>query len=203
MLPSGLGYVRFSAFDEALRGALLAAVVALKDAPAMILDLRGNGGGSAAMVEALVGKFFSKQTPIGQLETRTGAAVTLAFGTITLIELRRTVPGNPDAYNGRVAVLIDSDSASAAEATAAALQSTGRALVVGEASCGCLLMYLGYAKLPGGGELAYSEVGFTSIKGERIEGRGVQPDLPVARSVEDIRTGRDRALEMAQAALLN
>jgi C-terminal processing protease CtpA/Prc len=61
---------------------------------------------------------------------------------------------------------------------------------------------LGYAALPGGGELAYSEVGFTTIKGERIEGRGVVPDVPVERTRDDIRANRDRALEMAQAALL-
>ena len=51
-------------------------------------------------------------------------------------------------------------------------ESTGRAIVVGETSCGCL-RYLGFTpRLPGGGELAYSEVGFTSVKVERIEGKG-------------------------------
>ena len=98
---------------------------------------------------------------------------------------------------------MDSDSASASEATAGGLQGMGRAVVVGETSCGCLLEYLGYAALPGGGELAYSEVGFTTVKGERIEGRGVIPDVVVDRNREDIRANRDRTLEMAQAALLN
>jgi carboxyl-terminal processing protease len=202
VLPSGIGYVRFTEFQETLRSEVLAAFSALKDTSAMILDLRGNGGGSAAMVEALVSRFFSKKTLIGRLETRTGLPVTLGFGAIKLIELERTVPGDAEAYAGRLAVLIDSDSASASEATAGALQSTGRAVVVGETSCGCLLMYLGYATLPGGGELAYSELGFSSINGERIEGRGITPDLPITRSVDDIRAGRDRALEMAQSALL-
>ena len=112
------------------------------------------------------------------------------------------MPGREDAYAGKVAVLMDSDSASASEATAGGLQGMGRAIVVGETSCGCLLAYLGYAALPGGGELAYSEVGFTTVKGERIEGRGVIPDVVVERNREDIRANRDRALEMAQAALL-
>ena len=202
VLPSGLGYVRLTAFQESLHGALLQAIISLKDTPALILDLRGNGGGSAAMAESLIGSFFKTKTLIGRTETRTGQPVTIAFGAIKLITLERHAPGRDDAYAGKVAILIDTDSASASEATAGGLQSTGRAVVVGETSCGCLLAYLGYATLPGGGELAYSEVGFTTVKGERIEGRGVIPDLAVARTTEDIRSNRDRALEIAQSALL-
>jgi len=202
VLPSGVGYVRLTAFQESLRGALLQAITSLKDTPALILDLRGNGGGSAAMSESLVGSFFNAKTLIGRTETRTGQPITIAFGAIKLITLERSVPGREDAYAGKVAILMDSDSASASESTAGGLQSTGRGIVVGEPSCGCLLAYLGYATLPGGGELAYSEVGFTTIKGERIEGRGVIPDVVVERTSADIRANRDRALEMAQAALL-
>ena len=202
VLPSGMGYVRLTAFQESLRGGMLDAVNALKDTPALVLDLRGNGGGSGAMAEALIGSFFKTKTLVGRTETRTGQPVTIAFGAIKLITLERSAPGREDAYAGKVAILMDTDSASASEATAGGLQSTGRAIVVGETSCGCLLAYLGYTTLPGGGELAYSEVGFTTVKGERIEGRGVIPDIAVERTTDDIRANRDRTLEMAQAALL-
>lgn len=202
MLPSGIGYVRWTAFQESLRGGVLEAISALKDTPALILDLRGNGGGSAAMADAVIGSFFKTKTLIGRAETRTGRPVSIAFGAVKLINLERSVAGRDDAYSGKLAVLMDNDSASASEATASGLQGTGRAIVVGETSCGCLLAFLGYAALPGGGELAYSEVGYTTVKGERIEGRGVLPDVPVVRSIEDIRSNRDRALEMAQEALL-
>ena len=202
VLPSGIGYVRFTSFQESLRSDVLVAIEKLKDTPALILDLRGNGGGSGAMAEAIVGSFMKTKTIIGRTETRTGKPVTLAFGVIKIASPEASVPGKPDAYAGKLAVLMDADSASASEATAGALQSTDRAIVVGEVSCGCLLAFLGYAALPGGGELAYSEIGFTNAKGERIEGRGVIPDVAIERKRTDFVEQRDRVLEAAQAALL-
>ena len=202
VLPSGMGYVRFTSFQESLRSDVLAAIEKLKDTPALILDLRGNGGGSGAMAEAIVGSFMKTKTIIGRTETRTGKPVTLAFGVIKIASPEASVPGKHDAYAGKLAVLMDADSASASEAAAGALQSTGRAIVVGEISCGCLLAFLGYAALPGGGELAFSEIGFTNAKGERIEGRGVIPDVAVERKRTDFVEQRDRVLEAAQAVLL-
>ncbi len=197
-LPSGIGYIRFNTFSETLRAPLLDAIKSLKDTPAMIIDLRGNGGGSAAMAEALVGAFFKEKTLIATTYTRSGVPITLAFGAIKLSTPERFAPGRSDAYAGRLAVLLDADSASASEATAAALQSSARATVVGETSCGCLLAFMGYASVPGGGELAYSEIGFKTIKGDSVEGRGVVPDIAVSRTTEDIRSSRDHALEIAQ-----
>ncbi len=197
VLPSGIGYVNLSAFSEALRTPLLSAIAELKAAPGLILDLRGNPGGSAAMSEALVGAFFKSKTLIGRTTTRNGNPVTLAFGAIRFSSIERFVPGQADAYEGRVVVLIDTASASASEAVAAALQSTGRATIVGETSCGCLLAFMGYASVPGSAELAYSEIGFTTAKGERVEGRGVVPDVEVVLRRADLAEQRDRALEAA------
>jgi carboxyl-terminal processing protease len=81
------------------------------------------------------------------------------------------------------------------------MQAAGRATVVGEPTCGCLLGYLGYARVPGGGELAYSEIGFVMSNGHRIEGQGVIPDRLVPLTLEDLRANRDRTLEEAQRVL--
>jgi C-terminal processing protease CtpA/Prc len=55
--------------------------------------------------------------------------------------------------------------------------------------------------VPGGAELAYSEVGFVLANGQHIEGAGVIPNHPVPASVADLRGSRDRALETAQEVL--
>jgi carboxyl-terminal processing protease len=201
VLPSGLGYVRLTGFSEWLRPGLLRAIDSLKDTPGIVLDLRGNRGGSAAMADALVGAFFKEKTVIGKAQTRTNRPVTIGFGTVELIALDRFIPGRADAYTGKLAVLIDADSASASEAVASALQSTGRAEVFGETSCGCLLAFLGYAQLNGGADLSYSEVGYVNINNERVENVGVKPNRYIQKTIDDIRSNRDRPLEAAVGAI--
>ena len=118
-----------------------------------------------------------------------------------MIKLKTEVDGNPNAYRGPVVVLLNAMSGSASELFGATLQASGRAVVMGEPSCGCLLGFLGYARIPGGGELAYSEVGFLMPNGQRIEGEGVVPDHHVPVTLADLRVSRDRALEEAQNLL--
>jgi carboxyl-terminal processing protease len=109
--------------------------------------------------------------------------------------------GNEQAYKGPVVVLVNSQSASASELFAGAMQATKRGIVVGQPTCGCLLGFLGYARVPGGGEMAYSEVGFVLSNGKRIEGEGVIPDHTVPIALADLVVGRDRSLETAQELL--
>ena len=84
---------------------------------------------------------------------------------------------------------------------AGAMQATNRGVVIGQPTCGCLLGFLGYARVPGGAELAYSEVGFRLPNGKRIEGEGVIPDIQVPLNPRDLQLNRDRALEEAQVRL--
>ncbi|MBL8513418.1 MAG: hypothetical protein JNJ55_05460 [Betaproteobacteria bacterium] len=199
-LPSGYGYVRFSGFNESLRARVLAAIEELKDTPGMILDLRGNGGGSGDMAAAIMSRFFENEQKGAKVLTRTGKPVTVMF--IPIIKTEPVLKGaGKSAYTKPLVVLTNSGSASASEIVSGGLQDAGRALVVGERTCGCLLGYIGYADLPGGGQLAYSELGFMFGKGKRIEGEGVVPDKEVTLTAEDYRLNRDRVLEAAEALL--
>jgi carboxyl-terminal processing protease len=201
MLPSGFGYVRFSEWSIGLTLRALAGIDELKDAPGLVIDLRSNPGGSVHAVNLMLEKLFATHTELGRATTRNGGPVTLFMGAIDVIALHREVRGNPDAYRGPVVVLVNALSASGSELFAGSLQAAGRAKIVGQTSCGCLLGFLGYAHVPGGAELAYSEVGFVLSNGRRIEGEGVVPDREVPLTLEDLRASRDRALEEAQAML--
>ena len=89
----------------------------------MIVDLRGNGGGSLNEASRLTGLFIDRG-PVVQI--RNGA------GNISVL-------GDYDGvvhYDGPLTVLVDRYSASASEIFSAALQDYGRALIVGEQTFG-------------------------------------------------------------------
>jgi carboxyl-terminal processing protease len=201
VLPSGYGYLRLTQWTVGVMPGVLEGLEALKDAPGIVIDVRGNPGGSIHAVNALLSRFFRRKTDLGDVTTRTGQPVSMLFGAVEIIKLKQEVEGRADAYNGPVVILTNAGSGSGSELFAGTMQAVGRATVVGEASCGCLLGFLGYARIPGGAELAYSEVGFVMANGRKIEGVGVLPDRPVPLTLADLRAGRDRALEEAQQIL--
>jgi carboxyl-terminal processing protease len=201
VLPSGYGYLRFSQWTIPLTLRALGALDELKSTPGLVIDLRGNPGGAVSAVNMMLERFFAHPTVLGRTTTRTGQPVSLFLGAVDIIQLKREIEGDPGAYRGPVAILVDARSASGSELFAGTMQAAGRAKVVGEASCGCLLGFLGYAHVPGGADLAYSEVGFELSNGRKIEGEGVIPDVAVPATLDDLRLYRDRALEQAQALL--
>lgn len=200
VLPSGFGYVRFSNFAEGLQGGIVAGIDSMKDTPGLIVDLRNNGGGSLGMANNLINRFLDRSVGGPRILTRTGKPITIAY--IPMIKLDTELKGSgANAYTKPLVILTNENSASASEVFSSTLQDLGRATVIGQRTCGCLLGYLGYADLPGGGQLAYSELGFVTPKGRRIEGEGVKPDIEISLFRNDILFGRDRALEAAEAFL--
>lgn len=87
----------------------------------IVIDLRGNGGGSLADVVEMVG-LFVKAGPVVQVKGRGEKAVVLD-------------DRNKDVlYNGPLTVLVDELSASASEIFAAAIQDYHRGIVIGSSS---------------------------------------------------------------------
>lgn len=200
VLPSGFGYVRFSGFNPVLQSGIIDAIDSLKDTPGLIMDLRNNGGGSADMAAKIMSRFFAGDQKGVKLLTRTGKPVSIFF--IDVMKLEPELKGARDkAYTKPLVILTNNNSASASEVVSGALQDGGRATIIGQRTCGCLLGYLGYADLPGGGQLAYSELGFVTRSGKRIEGEGVAPDVEVRLSAQDYVLNRDRVLEAAEKFL--
>lgn len=87
----------------------------------LVIDLRGNGGGSLDEAISLTGLFI-KKGPVVQAKSWNGS-----------VDPRYSKTPDP-IYSGPLCVLTDRTSASASEIFAAALQDYGRAVVVGDKS---------------------------------------------------------------------
>lgn len=92
------------------------------DVQHLTIDLRGNPGGDAAAALELADDFVAEGTPLAQC---------VEGGDATLIEARF-----PQSYTFEVTIWVDQGTASAAELFAGALQSCGRAKLIGSRTRG-------------------------------------------------------------------
>jgi len=142
--------------------------------PKLILDLRGNGGGYVAIEQYLLSHFFDREVKIADLITRKKT------------ETRMTKVLTDRRYKGELAVLIDSNSASAAEMTARVLQLEKRAKIYGDYSSGSVMTSITVpfrSVMSALADAAIIRVGMSVTiadvvmrDGSRLEYKGVEPD---------------------------
>ena len=183
---SRIGVVRlptfYHDFDGARRGdanyasstrdvAKLIGELKAKQIDGLVIDLRGNGGGSLTEASALSGLFID-EGPVVQVRDAQG---------------RIAIEGDDEkglAWDGPLAVLIDRESASASEIFAAALQDYGRALIVGETSFGkgTVQNLIDLDQMAQNDETRFGQLKLTVAQFFRVNGgstqhRGVVPDI--------------------------
>jgi carboxyl-terminal processing protease len=147
------------------------------------MDLRNNGGGSLTEAEELTSMFVGA-TPVVQIRG--------ARNDIDVIHSSAMAP----VYTGPLAVLVNRLSASASEIFAAAVQDTGRGVIVGERSFGKGTVQ-GMMPL-GDGQLKITQAKFYRISGGSTQHRGVRPDVKLPRTYDHEEIG-ESALEEALA----
>ena len=150
-------------------------------AEGLVLDLRGNGGGSlreAVMLSAL----FVQSGPVVQIrDLRTVGCLPIP-------------PGNPIAFRKPMVVLTDRASASASEIVAGHLQDTGRAIVIGDNRThgkGTVQTVMGM------GPEKYGSIKVTTARFYRINGRstqveGVPADIHLPSLLDSLDIGEDK-----------
>jgi carboxyl-terminal processing protease len=151
----------------------------------LVIDVRGNPGGVTVMAAGICGLVDQKEASLGSLQLRDSTA-----------ELEIYPTAHP--FAGPVAVLVDSRSASTSEVLAAGIRDIGRARIFGEKSPGMALPSF-YKTLPTGDLFQFAVADFTTPRGVSLEGNGVEPDVVVAPTRDDLTKGRDPVLEAAEA----
>jgi carboxyl-terminal processing protease len=193
--PAGrtAGVIGFNVWMAAVDRQFQLAVDQYRSASGIVIDLRGNPGGLAAMMMGIAGHFIPEPKSLGVMKSRHN-------------ELKFTV--NPrlvsasgervEVFSGPVAILVDGLSASASECFTGGMQSLRRVRVFGERTMGAALPSQ-FDKLPNGDVFIHATADFVTGDGTRLEGRGVIPDEPIPLKRDDLLAGTDAALEAALA----
>lgn len=151
----------------------------------VILDLRNNPGGTVGAAQGLLGIWLDNQI-----------AMTERRGPEIVKTLRTT--GTPILGNMKTVVLINGNSASASEITAGALREYGKATLVGQKSYGkgSVQIVLG---LPGGSQMKVTEARWYTPKGKNIDKTGIEPDVKVDLSSDDVNNNVDPQMDKAKS----
>ena len=151
----------------------------------VILDLRNNPGGTVGAAQGLLGIWLDNQI-----------AMTERRGSEIVKTLRTT--GTPILGNMKTVVLINGNSASASEITAGALREYGKATLIGQKSYGkgSVQIVLG---LPGGSQMKVTEARWYTPKGKNIDKTGIEPDVKIDLSSDDINNNVDPQMDKAKS----
>jgi carboxyl-terminal processing protease len=189
-----IGWVYLASFSEGAHAQLAEAVHSLlkQGAKGLVLDLRANGGGLVSEAE-LVASLFLRQ----------GKAIVTTKGRAQPTVVLRAVGGSIPA-SVPMAVLVDGETASAAEIVTAALQDDGRAKVVGTHTFG-KGVFQELEPLANGGGLKITVGEYFTPDGRNLggggvhEGKGITPEVTVPKGTVDSERGLQIALRTVAA----
>lgn len=189
MVNANIGYIAIRDFfknvadetDQAMRD------LYAKGAVAWIIDVRGNPGG--INFDQLAGRFLENGQVIGYDYDRTNRS-----------EVRVSNGGTTGNNKGKafspllpIAVLIDDGSASASEIFALTMRDYKLGSLIGTRSAGAL-GYTQEFQLGDGTSISVTIREYESKGGEKLNGLGIEPEIKVDLTVEDLAMGRDPQL---------
>lgn len=183
----------------------------------LVIDLRGNPGGGIGGIQ-LMSYLTPSKVPIGYSLDRPTAergydkASLPRFGRVPKSKLEipllavkflgkksvvlETSGLGKQSFHGRVVVLVNEHTTGAAEMLAQFVQENGLGTIVGNKTPGRLVSRSAF-KIGHDYRIVIPIGAYVSWKGNRIEGKGITPDMPVDWSYEEALHGRDNQLSKA------
>jgi C-terminal processing protease CtpA/Prc len=220
-LEDNVLYVRYGSCSKGVENRFAELIESLEEPlpKAMILDLRGNRGGSTPIrtVRYLISKpveqyFFKTPCSISYVDARMQAAseerrskeeITNEIfedfpeyspGWYTFSS--ETIEPERSHYDGPLVILTNRMTSSAAEDLVVILQGNNRATVIGEPTHGSTGQPI-FFDLPGGGNVQICTCLSRYPDGRSFVGLGIQPDILAKRTIKGIAQGQDEVLKAA------
>lgn len=226
VFPQQIGYIRVATFPGAVgldfAKGLDNIIRNFKDqgVQRLIVDLRGNIGGGLGSLRLMshlspdkleIGYSLTRQrlrkgyrkeslTRIGRIPATKAELLMMALRFKVFQRDRSmilvTEGLGPQPFHGRIVILINEYTHSAAEMVASFAKQNRLATIVGTRTAGEVLGGANF-KLPGGYILRMPVAGWYTWQGECIEGKGVEPDFVAVNSPESLGAGADTQLDKA------
>ena len=168
-----LGVIQIALFASTTPDELDAALALARadDVDRLVLDLRGNPGGWVTAATEVIGRFLDPGVGPALLEDTWPRG-----GEMVELPIRGE---DAERYTGELIVLVDGNSASAAEITASSLQYYGRATIVGQQTFGKGSVQRVY-DFTSGDSLRLTVAAWYTPGGDPLQGVGVAPDVEIA-----------------------
>jgi carboxyl-terminal processing protease len=186
ILEGGIGVLRIRAFAVPEALPLFNKAMdrfAQANIHALIIDLRGNAGGSVATGEEIASRLMPDARPIYQQVDRRGERTVKTWGDYW----NRDIP---------IAVLTNGGSGSMSEILAAALQENGMAKIIGTKTAGAVAAGIPVPLADGSGMLVTVQM-INAPSGRVLNEVGLEPDQVVELDPEQFRFGKDTQLDAA------
>jgi len=187
MVGKGIGYIRIPLFNAQTSPQLEEALDKLGklEMEGLILDLRYNPGGLLDTAIEVGNQFVVKGDPIVQIEGKRSEHVTIY------------AEERDRAFNLPLVVLVDETSASASEIVAGALQDLKIGVLMGEKTFGKGSVQTVHP-LRDGSAVAITSARYLTAKGRDIDKKGIEPDIVVKLTKEEIEKKHDCQLGKAK-----
>ncbi len=183
----GVAYIRLYEFSEKASADFSDAAIKIlnSNSERIVLDLRGNPGGYLEVANYIAGWFLEK-----------GQIVTIEDFGNGEGRIEHKAEGNAMLQNYPLVVLIDKGSASGSEILAGALRDDRSIKLIGETSFGKGSVQ-NLEKMEDGSSLKVTIAKWLTPKGESISDHGLEPDIKVEMTEEDVAQEKDPQLDKA------
>lgn len=201
VLDGNVGYIALNTFGTNLVATQFAtAFNEVQKTDGLILDLRNNSGGNSGVGWEILSYLTDKPFQTTKWHTLQYRPTLRAWG---LQPISRFGSQNEkfdrvkkDHYRNPVVLLVGPKTFSAAEDMAAAFDMLNRGKIIGEPTGGSTGQPL-FFNLPGGGKARVCTKHDSYADGTEFVGKGIQPDIVVSPTIEDVRNGKDTILKAA------